>query len=200
MLQGSSHSSAESQHCPDPPSSTQQSLSEPQPQPEHSPESSPKAKHPAISIADAQCETDRLAGRTLGVADRSARLKIVASLGRLAAKGAGARVCRARAVALVALLGAGSVAVAVRGNVTRRRDLDRGGGRWDGAVADLNAAATALVLDADALARPAAAGGWHVLVLPVRTTHIQHPSVASFAGRVCLTAALFRRQRGSTGS
>ena len=60
MLQGSSHSSAESQHCPDPPSSTQQSLSEPQPQPEHSPESSPKAKHPPISIADAQCETDRL--------------------------------------------------------------------------------------------------------------------------------------------
>ena len=170
MLQGSSHSSAESQHCPDPPSSTQQSLSEPQPQPEHSPESSPKAKHPAISTADAQCETDRLVGRTLGVADRSARLKIVASLGRLAAKGAGARVCRARAVALVALLGAGRVAVAVRGNVTRRRDLDRSGGRWDGAVADLHAPATALVLDADALARPAAAGGWHVLVLPVLTT------------------------------
>ena len=170
MLHGSSHSSAESQHCPDPPSSTQQSLSEPHPQPEHSPESSP-AEHPAISsIADAQCETDRLVGRTLGVANRSARFKIVAALGRLAAKGAGARVGRARAVALVALLGAGRVAVAVRGDVTRRRDLDRSGGRWDGAVADLHAAATALVLDADALARPAAAGGWHVLVLPVLTT------------------------------
>ena len=75
MLHGSSHSSAESQHCPDPPSSTQQSLSEPHPQPEHSPESSP-AEHPAISsIADAQCETDRLVGRTLGVANRSARFK-----------------------------------------------------------------------------------------------------------------------------